>query len=369
VNRLLLLGAAALALTACHHTEEVREIGYKGKARGNPWLAAERLVGRMDLPVRSVISWTNPLARDAVWVMPASILGNESFTRRMESWVRQGGHLIVLVENADQETSDWAGDYPAPVLEPALLSMLERARIELKPQGSSKGDIIAEQIVFNDRNFKVDAQSKASVARAGESAGVCASVKHGRGRITVVTDGRLFRNRWIADHEHAALFAALVDASRNHSTVGFMRGSGLSLWVLTRKYLWPILIGLGLWVILWLWKNFTRFGPLEAPVPPAMRGYEHHLEALGDFQWRLDRAASLLTGLRQQVVELGQRTRLQAGCRGDDFYQFLAGRSGLPRERVCRALEQSAPADPALLTRLTADLQQLLQVLHSPSLT
>ena len=29
-------------------------------------------------------------------LMPASMLSNESFTRRMEEWVREGGHLIVV---------------------------------------------------------------------------------------------------------------------------------------------------------------------------------------------------------------------------------------------------------------------------------
>ena len=47
MKRLLLMAAAALALTACEYTEVEREIGYKGKARVNPWLAAERFAGRM----------------------------------------------------------------------------------------------------------------------------------------------------------------------------------------------------------------------------------------------------------------------------------------------------------------------------------
>ncbi len=141
------------------------------------------------------------------------------------------------------------------------------------------------------------------------------------------------------------------------ATVGFMRGSGLSLWVLMRAHLGPVLLGLGLWVLLWLWKNLTRFGPLEAAaVPPVLRGYEHHLEALGDFQWRLDRTASLLASLRQQIVELGQQTSGRAGRRDEDFHQFLADRAGLPRERVSHALAASraqpiqrfSPASPPI---------------------
>ena len=73
--------------------------------------------------------------------------------------------------------------------------------------------------------------------------------------------------------------------------------------------------------------------------------------------------------MREQIVELGQRTSVRAGRRDEDFFQFLADRAGLPRERVFRALAEAAPADPAILTRTTADLQQLLKVLHHPSLS
>ena len=369
MKRLILLAAAALALTSCDYTEVERETGYKGKARINPWLAAERFVDRMGWETRSVITWTAPEWGEAVWVLPAAILSNESFTRRMEEWVHDGGHVILLVEKAEAETNDWSGHSGEPVLEPALFSMLKRAGIDLEENASSGGNTAAKEITFEEHKFKVDAASGVSVAVRGGEPGVFASVPSGQGRITVLTDGRLFRNRWIAEHEHAALLDALVGSTGDEGTVVFMRGSGLSLWALLREHLWPVLIGLGVWLLLWLWKNFARFGPVEAASGPSeLRGYEHHLEALGDFQWRLDRASSLLAPLREQIVELGQRTSVRVGRRDEDFFQFLADRAGLPRERVFRALAEASPADPAILTRTTADLQQLLKVLHHPSL-
>lgn len=362
-----LAALTAIALTACDYTEVEHEIGYKGKARTNPWLAAERFAGRMGREVHSVIAWTAPGREDAVWMLPASILSNTSFTRRMEAWVAAGGHLILLVEHADQETNDWLGTHAPPVLEPALVSMLERAGITLDAPQPSRGVTRAEVVEFDGRSFVVHAGSTASVAMADGPPGVFASVRTGHGRITVLADGRLFRNRWIGEHEHAVLLDALLGATGTGGAVGFMRGSGLSLWSMMRAHLAPVLLGGGLWVLLWLWKNLARFGPIEAAVaPPRLRGYEHHLEALGDFQWRLDRAASLLVPLRQQIVELGQRASGCAGGGGGDFFQFLADCAGWPRERVCRALAETVPADPALLTRTAADLQQLLKVLHNP---
>jgi len=368
MKHLLLMAVAMLALTACDYTEVEREIGYKGKARIDPWLAAERFVERMERHVRPVISWTDPQATDAVWIVPASVLGNQSFTRRMEQWVMGGGHLIVLVEYADQESNDWAEDHRPPTLENAFLSLMKRHGFDFKQPAAATTDTFAEEIVFKGRTFKVEARSMATVALAGGKPGVFASRAIGAGRATVVTDGRIFRNRWIGDNDHAALLDALLNAMPHRGMVGFMRGAGLSLWALLREHLGPVMAAFGLWVLLWLWKNLARFGPLEAAAPPpVMRGYEHHLEALGHFQWRIDRTASLLAPLRQQIIDLGQRTSTRAARHDENFHQFLADRAGLPRERVSRALADVPPTDPAILTRTAADLQWLLKVLHSPS--
>ncbi len=355
---------AALVLTSCDYTEVKREIGYKGKARINPWLAAERFCARYEGEVRSLAAWTAPDIDDAVWFVPASLLSNESFTRRMEDWVEEGGHLVLLVEHANAETNDWSRHVEEPGWHPALVAMLVDVGIDLKEERTG-GKMTVSQITFQDESYEVDASSKAVVSLRGEKKGVFASVGSGDGRVTVLTDGRLFRNRWIGDKDHAALLDALIAATEYEGNIGFLRGTGLSLWGLLGEHLWPVLIGLGVLTLLWLWKNFTRFGPIEAAAGVStLRGYEHHLEALGDFQWRLDHAAALLVPLRAQIVERGQRIATRAGRRDEDFFQFLADRAGLTKERVHRALAEAAPPDSAILTRTAADLQRLLQVLH-----
>lgn len=363
--KFLWLLVAACFLTACDYTEVTREIGYKGKARVNPWLAAERFAAQYEHEVRSLGSWTAPDAGDLVWFVPASVLGNQSFTRRMQDWVEDGGHLVLLVEHADTETNDWSRNTIEPRLEPALLTMLRRTGIHLKEGGTTSKSVTASQIEFAGRSFEVSAKSSCSVSAHGGTPGVFASVKRGDGRLTVITDARVFRNRWIGDKEHAGLLAALIEATEYEGAVGFLRGSGLSLWGLLGNYLWPVLVALGLSILLWLWKSLTRFGPVEAAegVSP-LRGYAHHLEALGDFQWRLDRATVLLAPLRAQILERGQRISARSGRSDDDFFQFLADRAELPRERVSRALADSSPPDSFTLARTTADLQKLLQVLH-----
>lgn len=352
----------ALVLVGCDYTEKEKEIGFKGKARLNSWLAAERVAAELvDYEIHSHPSWTVPDADDAVWFLPASILGNESFTSLVEQWVDDGGHLVLLAEHADSQINDWSPFHDPPRYERALHEMLGRFEMELIEDRPSKAD----KIELEGEEFQVDAASDSSVVLDGGKPAIFASTIRGEGRLSVLMDGRLFRNRWIGEKDHAALLYQLIQISEYEGSIAFTRGSGLSLMGLMMKKLWMVLLALGVLILLWLWKNFARFGPLEsAAEAPVLRGYEHHLEALGDFQWRLDRGVGLLAPLRAQIVERGQRLSTRAGRRDEDFFQFLADRSGIPRERVFRALAEPAPADATILTRTAADLQRLLQVLH-----
>lgn len=367
--RWLLLVGFLVALTGCEYEEIERETGYQGEARLNPWLAAERMVAHYGYGVESLTGWRPPTGRDGVWFVPASVLSNQSFVRRVEQWARNGGHLVVLLGKAGMETNDWRTFGPELAIEPSLAGLLERSGVELMNRGAGGEDARSEQVVgFDGDEFKVAAGTGQKVAAGEDSEGVLASVRVGRGRLSAVTDARMFRNRWIGEQEHAELLLALVEATGSEQSVVFIRGASLSFWGLLERHLWAVMLGLCALLGLWVWKNLCRFGPLEAAtVRPVARGYDHHLEALGNFHWQLDRAAELLGPLRRQLVELGQRGWGRSGGAGEGFHQWLAERSGLPVERVVRALDAAAPADGHALTGIVADLQVLLGSRHAAS--
>ncbi len=362
---LVMVVFAAVLLVGCETKEVKRETGYKGRARVDPWLAAERFCEPYPGVVRSLASWVEPTESDAVWFVPAGLLGNTSFTRRLTAWVERGGHLVVMVDHAEAAHDDWTKFAPTAPPDVAFTSMMEDFGVRLVPREDQGRPFKAKRIRFGGERFAVDVRSDSRVAEGDGKAGAFVSVQRGPGRLSVLTDGRIFRNRWIAKKDHAALLDALVRADGRAGDIGFTRGAGLSVWGLAREHLWPVLLGLAVLVILWLWKNLSRFGPLEAAAEaPVLRGYEHHLEALGDFQWRLDHAAGLLGPLRSQIVDRGQRACQRSGHRDGDFCHYLADLAGLPQERVQRALSEAAVPDAAILTLTTADLQKLLQVLH-----
>lgn len=355
-----------LGMVGCDYVEEEREVGYKGKARINPWLAAERFSQNYTDEVKSMPSWQAPASGDALLFVPASILGNRGYVRQVERWVLDGGHLVVLVDYSQSETNDWHIHSVNTAPDKSLTDMLGRAGLTLTAgEGSSRSEKAVTRVTLEGRSYEVNASSASTVKTRNGEPGVFASARAGSGKISVLTDARLFRNRWIDEKEHAALLQGILRATEFTGAVGFIRGSGVSFWTLLARHLWPVLIGLGVLTVLWLWKNFTRFGPVEAASSTsALRGYDHHLEALGDFQWRLDKAAALLVPLRAEIVEKGQRIASRSGKRDEDFFQFLSDRSGIPRERVNRALTEAAPADAAILIRTAADLQSLLNILH-----
>ncbi len=356
--------AIIAVLTGCSYKEVERDVGYKGRARVNPWLAAERFCETSGHQVISTPQWRDPEWEDAVWFIPGSLLRTRAFTQRLEDWIDDGGHLVVMLENADSAANDWARPPGPPPIPPTLEDMLENAGIAIHHSTGSK-DHPATKIEYLNRSFRVDASSRTRVSLTHEpdaDPGVLATTPLGGGRITVLADARIFRNRWIDTQEHAALLAAILEIWDGDPEwrIGFMRGSGLSFWRMLGEYLWAPLVALATWLLFWLWRGFGRFGPLRAADEPStIRNYEHHLEALGGFHWEVDHANGLLAPIRNRIMEIAVH-HAAAGKRDEDLFAFLAERTGLSRERVSRALTEARPADAATLTRTTADIQSII---------
>ena len=354
--RLWLALLVVVSAGSCKYQEIERETGYKGRARVNPWLAAERFAARQGHEVRSEVKWTAPGYEDAACFVPAEMLGNRVFAGQMKSWMADGGHLVLLVENAEAERNDWNQFDRELLFDDALYEFLDDAGMELVSGASGKFD----ELTLAGETFKVRGRSSFTVKPNGREPAPFVHAPYGDGKISVLCDASLLRNRYIDRREHAGFFQALLDASDYEGTVLFLRGNNLSFFGMIKQHLWPVLVAFAACLAVWLWRGFARFGPIDAQAEPeALRGYAGHLEATGDFHWRLDRAASLLTPQRERLVEAAQRAALHAGRRDEDLFAFLSERTGLSRERVFTALAGGPGRTTEHLTQLAADLQQL----------
>lgn len=365
------LSALLLLIAGCGggHRIEERETGYRGKARLDPYLAAARFLQHYGYQVESRPGWPKPGPDTSVMVVPMSVLNTQAFVREVDQWVQDGGHLVCLGERAESWHDDWRDHYQIrrdpgdegkhdDVAPPPCRAWLERAG--LKVDLRSGEDLKAESVVFDDKRFEIAAGSAHEVRETGGRPRVLGHVDYGHGCITVLTDARPFRNRYIDEHDHAALLLAIVHLSPYSGAVLFVRDASLSFWELLWRHGWPALCGLAAVIAFWLWRNMPRYGPLAAEEEiSTLRAYDHHLEALGDFHWRLDKAAGLLRPLRESVLERAQQQAAAAGHRDGDLFEWLAHRAGITRERAQRAMTHEVNPDPATFSRTLADLQTL----------
>jgi hypothetical protein len=357
--RFLLL---ALLLTGCDSgpTRE-REIGYKGKARLDAYLAAERFLEHYGHVVESEPGWPQLDPSVSMVILPGSVLSTEAYVREVAEWISAGGHMVCLLDHAESHHDDWSrfgGIRGSMELSEPLTTWFADCGITVSYSNATKPK--ADQpLRVGGRDFKVEAESVTGISIHGGDTKVFGQLDYGNGLITILADARPLRSRYISDHDHAAFLFALTRESPFGGKIVVVRDAALSLWTLLLRHAWPALVGLLALTVVWLWKNMPRFGPLRREdARTTLRDYDHHLEALGDFQWRLDKGASMLRPLREAVIERAQRLSA-ATDRGIDLFDWIGERAGIGRERAARAMTHERPADATSFTRVIADLQKI----------
>ena len=363
-----LLLVLIFSLVGCSYIETTREVGHKGRARVNPYLAAERFLEDFGYTVRNDPGWPELDDPLGMVVLPASVLTADGYIEALESWVEWGGHAVITLEHGEGYINDWSrggsfGSWYAEEEPDAFDAWMARLGYTVEggeQEDSFKSPKAGEFVRLRGRRYEVWMESGVRIKPGDGKGRLLISRNLGDGRLTIVSDARPFRNRYIGDYDHAELLKTLMELSEYGTEVVFVRNASLSFWSLLWSRAWPALIALILLVAFWLWKNLPRFGPLDAHEDSrALRAYDHHLEALGDFHWRLDRGQGLLRPLRESILERTQALAMASGRRDADMFGLMAERSGISRERAERAMTFERARDSASFTRLVADLQSI----------
>ena len=360
--RMSALILACLLVAGCGgYTTTRRETGYKGKAKVDAYLAATRFLQRVGFEVESKPGWPD-LDQDVTMLfVPAEVISTEAYMREVDQWVADGGHLLCLVEWGESYHDEWSrfpgfGFEREGVIPEVLDHWLEDSGVSLSEKTGDK--LTADQLKYRGQTYQIFAESSARLTEGGNDK-VFDQVRYGDGLITVMTDARPFRNRYIGDHDHAGLLLALATSSPYRGKIVIVRDAAISLWSLVWRHGSTVVIGILAVTLFWLWKNMPRFGPLRREEGrTTARDYDHHLEALGDFQWRLDKGAAMLRPLRESVLERAQRMAA-SGHREADLFEWIAQRAGITRDRAERAMTHDRPPDPTSFARLIADLQKI----------
>lgn len=186
------------------------------------------------------------------------------------------------------------------------------------------------------------------------------SFPRGEGRITLLADAKLWRNRHIGEKDHAELLWEVARLGPSTRAVWVVRSTRVSLFELIWQHGRRPLIGLGLFLAVWLWWATRRFGPRLPDPEGASRDFTHHIAMSGHFLWRQRAIPALVDPVRRRI-------RARHGLREDGHREGweeeslarLARQSGLDEPSVARALWGAPPGEARHLAELIRHLQIL----------
>ena len=379
---LALLGAA---FAACFERREVELPGALSReARENPYLALERLLTRMGATVHRV---AGPGELDPLPAPGASLLLLAPRTslsapraRRILEWVEAGGHLITSgvpslgdepaydpllspmglqlyapgeLEEADAESSDLggatSGSNSASGIEADLASEGESDDDEDEALGESAWDLVRVAPPGVDEALEVellagrvwdDALADGTVWEATGFHGVHVLVfGFGRGQVTALSDAGFASNLRIGDVDHAEFLVRVSQPLDRNAGIWIVTGEQ---WhgLLTRllRHARPGVVSAAVLAAAALLVAMRRFGP-PLPEPSFVRRrWIEHLEAVGRFHWRNDRARGLATAARTSALrELARRRPAWTALPDEPRMVAIAENAGLSEARVARA--------------------------------
>ena len=310
LGALLLACLAAAAIWFFSNFErrtDSEPVGFQGKARREPWLAAERLLQRMGMDATAVHSLPelDSLPQSATLVLPKGrqLLGAQS-RRSVVNWVSKGARLIVEAEPAFQ---------PDPLLD--ALGVRRQALTDTenrKHDARDEGDLELMAIALPNGRAPVDVllkrnldlQAKQALAHSGgRKATAVVLLQHGRGQVLVLNDMDALSNSLIGMHDHAEFLWRIVQVDRATPAVFFFSDQRkLSLVEWLRTNAWPAVAGSALLVLVWLWHRVPRFGPLAPDPERARRRLLDHLRASGRFLWAHGGSQLLVNAAREACL-------------------------------------------------------------------
>lgn len=405
----LLVLVGALLLCGCGEGRwvEVEKItGYKGKARVNPFLAAERLLTTLGHDVQAAKALAKMPPHDAVIFISGEGGLPEGRAKQLLRWTFSGGHLVYCLDGIrpynDFETQFGAflsamllEEQKDPVLSQLGVGVQKRFPEEeikelfKKHQGKEEEDeedesaadgIVLEsdqKVSWNGTTYHLSLGGYQTLIlkrklRPGEfSAGPrddshALHLRHGMGAVTLLAHARPFRNHWIGEVDHARWLAALVGENSSKQVLFVATTTG-SFFGLLWRHGWMALFTAALCLGFWLWQQMPRFGPLAEVELDSTRHFASHIGALGEFFWRMRRVSLLVNSARDAVWErVREKLRsLDDGSRqmNDQLAEEIARRSGLTAKRVAAAFDAAPPGSTHHFVNLMRDLQTIRRAL------
>lgn len=375
--------------------------GYKGEAKLNPYLVAERFLEQESYNKTSVrTGFVKYESRLGMVISPATTLNAAVVTDKMLDWVAKGGVYVCLLERGEKNYTD-IGErcehetvYWIDVETPELDYLLDKMQIDLVDDSTGettggenyRGEPKSPVVLGKELPLTLDVKVKLSGESYNMKLGGTKAMKlnrrlsyddyydeaakdgshrflglrYGSGRIYFISDARAFRNPYLGMADHASVLETMANDSYGDIVFSFNKRRGF--WALMGNYALPALIGIFLLLVFWLWKNMPRFGPLLEVSEGHDRDYLESVRNSGHFLWSHHRYDSLLQPLRKEIYKRSGMFN-EHGEASASLVENLSESSGIPADEVLEALSRDKNIDGQTMVKMTKNLQTILKSL------
>jgi hypothetical protein len=349
-----------LAWTFRNSFEKVQveqDVGYRGEARLNPLLAAERLYTGMGARARTLPGALGKLPPNdyALLLVSERRAISQKQLDALREWVKHGGRLVVALDEA-------------PSLDPILAWLHVRV---VGDKGDREKEPGSEVLEMPARSGKirievpreprlVDGLGKANFSVGSPSGYFLLRFYEGEGRVIVLSDASFLTNSRIGEADHARAAWAVVNAKEPPRGVWIVVREDIpTLLGLLARHAWAASASVLLFLAAWLWLAGARFGPVALDPSRDRRSLLEHIEAAGELLFRVGRGADLVQAVREALLRRVEvREPEIAKLPPDEMVQRLAGLTKTSPARVNAALN-AAVTGPADLTTTVQTLETL----------
>lgn len=324
-------GLVLMALAGCRGEGkfEDRPLGYIGEARRDPFLALGKLLESWDGYSHEYVPTLDLSSEDyGTVIVRRESLDDAIQVEAVRELLRNETHVIVLMSGGEVYINDWTREYwGTPVSDidefegTPLAELFEEAGFKVGVRGYTSRSSDVCKIRFEGQEFEVDipdawelgyleGEGDVELVEGDQEEGgsfPLVSAIFAKGRLTVLESAKPFRNRFIAEHDHAALYHALWNTSEYYGTA-VVEGKSISFFALVWQRAWMLVMAMGAWLVLWLWFMLKRRAAPVEPLPPTLTSYRERIENTASFIWSRGAADSLVASIKRSLVDRWRTT-------------------------------------------------------------